>query len=67
MKKVLSEDFVEEVELSKRNYPAVPLNTIPGTASLPDHKLTLIKSYMVVLFQTLQQKYVHVNGTSYII
>lgn len=43
------------------------LNSLNGTSSLPDHKLTLKKGYIVMLLRNLEPAKGHVNGSRYIV
>lgn len=58
----LSADSVEETKFNELNYPVELLNSLPGTGSIPDHKLSLKDGHMVMLLQNIQPKNGHVNN-----
>lgn len=43
------------------------LKSDPGSTSLPSHKLSLKKSYIVMLLRNLQPKKRHVGGARYVV
>lgn len=53
MRTFLSAYSVEEAEVNELNYFVELLNSLPGTASLPDHQLTLKKRETVTLQHNL--------------
>lgn len=48
-------------------YLVVLLDSITSSASLPGHKLSLKKRYLVMLSRNLQPSIAHVNGETYIV
>ncbi len=48
-------------------YPQELLNQIDAGSSMPDHKLTLKKGYIVMLLRNLRPNKGHVNGARYVI
>lgn len=63
----LSADSFDEAELNKLNYPVELHNSLPGTSSLPGHRLCLKDGCMVMLLQNLQPNNGHINEVRYIV
>ncbi|CDF33944.1 ATP dependant DNA helicase PIF1 [Chondrus crispus] len=63
----LSPDKVESEDTNALIYPTEMLNTLTAGSALPDHKLTLKKSVIVMLLRNLDPTSGPVNGARYII